>query len=99
MINWMDYKEGDILDVEIVEENTSSKVKVKLLPFEYSFHRKPYLSLIEIIETDNIERWGEGYVITLPLMVEESLTFLVDCKTKCNSHDLISRHGKFNLLN
>ena len=99
MINWFDYKEGDVLDIEIIEDSTSSIVKVKLLPFEYSLHRKPYLSLIQIIESNNLERWGEGYVITLPLLVEDSLTFLVDCKTQCNSHELISRYGKFNLLN
>lgn len=99
MINWFDYKEGDVLDIEIIEDSTSSIVKVKLLPFEYSLHRKPYLSLIQIIESNNLERWGKGYVITLPLLVEDSLTFLVDCKTHCNSHELISRHGKFNLLN
>jgi hypothetical protein len=99
MINWMDYKEGDTLDVEIVEDDSISKVKIKLLPFEYSLHRKPYLSLIQIIESNNVERWGEGYVITLPLVVEEKLTFLVDIKTKCNSHEFISRSGTFKILN
>lgn len=99
MINWLDYKEGDTLNIEIVEESTSSIVKVKVLQFEYSLHRKPYLSLLQVIETDNKERWGPGYVISLPLVVNESLTFLVDCKTLCNSHELISRHGSFNILN
>lgn len=99
MINWLDYKEGDVLDIEIVEESTSSIVKVKVLQFNYSLHRKPYLSLLQIIESDDIERWGKGYVITLPLLVEDGLTFLVDCKTLCNSHELISRYGKFILLN
>jgi len=77
MINWEDYKFNEELSLQIIDDELTFKLKVKIIEYEWSLHRHPFLADIQIVESDNHEVYPLNSIMRLPLETKETFTFLL----------------------
>ena len=77
MINWEDYKFNDEHNVQIIDENETFTLKIKMIEYEWSVHRKPYLADLKVIETTNETMYPLDSIMRLPINTEEKINFLL----------------------
>ena len=73
MINWEKYDFNDEQEVQIVDGDKTFTLKVKLIEYEWSLHREPYLADLKVIETTNNEEYPLESILRLPIETKDML--------------------------
>ncbi len=101
MINWDNYRIGDVLNLIIKCDDEETKLSVEIIEFEWFPHpRKPIIADVEVIQTDDNKQWSVGNVMRLPLITkDDEFKFLVKCPTPMHPNDEKTCRGIFYLQN
>ena len=99
MINWEDYKFNDEHKVQITDEEQIFTLKVKLVEYEWSLHREPYIADLKIIETNNEEVYPVDSIMRLPIETKETVNFLLFAPCSMSPNRELKRKGNITLLN
>jgi len=99
MIDWNNYREGDIVKLEISNDNIHNNLKVEIVEFEWAPNRTLHLTDVKILETSNELDYPIGGIIRLPMIVkDQEFKFLIKVKSKLIIEEKI-KSGYFNLIN
>lgn len=99
MINWEDYKFNEEHNVQIIDGEETFTLKVKMIEFEWSLHRKPYLADVQIIESNNEVVYPLESIMRLPIKTEEQINFLLFAPIDKAPAREFKRKGLISLIN
>lgn len=99
MINWVNYKFNEEHNLQIIDENETFNLKVKLVEYEWSLHRKPYIADLKVIETSDEETYPLDSIMRLPIETEDSVNFLLFAPIDMAPAREFKRKGNITLLN
>ena len=99
MINWEDYKFNDEHNVQIIDENETFTLKIKMIEYEWSLNRKPYLADLKVIATTNEEIYPLDSIMRLPINTEEKINFLLFAPIDKAPAREFKRKGLISLIN
>jgi hypothetical protein len=99
MINWEDYKFNDEHNVQIIDENETFILKIKMIEYEWSLNRKPYLADLKVIETTNETIYPLDSIMRLPINTEEKVDFLLFAPIDMAPAREFKRKGLISLIN
>ncbi len=99
MINWEDYNFNEEHNLQIVDGNETFTLKVKLVEYEWSLHREPYIADLKVIETSNEEMYPMDSVMRLPIETKDSVNFLLFAPCDMSPAREFKRKGNITLLN
>ena len=99
MINWEEHKFNEEHNVQIVDEDKTFNLKVKLIEYEWSLHREPYIADLKVIESSNEEEYPLESIMRLPIETKEYVNFLLFAPCDMSPGRELKRKGNFTLLN
>jgi len=99
MINWEHYDFNDEQEVQIIDGDKTFTLKVKLIEYEWSLHREPYLADLKVIETSNEEEYPLESIMRLPIETKDYVNFLLFAPTDKAPGRELKRKGNITLLN
>ena len=99
MINWEEYKFNEEHNVQIVDGEETFTLKVKMIEYEWSLHRKPYLADVQIIESNNETIYPLESIMRLPIKTEENINFLLFAPIDKAPAREFKRKGLITLIN
>jgi len=99
MINWVDYKFNEQHSLQIVDEENTFNLKVKIVEYEWSIHRHPLLADVQVIESDNIEVYPLNSIMRLPIETKDFVNFLLLAPIDMSPGRELKRKGNITLLN
>lgn len=99
MINWENYKFNEHHSVQIIDENKIFNLKVKMVEYEWSLHRKPYLADVQILESNDIEEYPLESIMRLPIETKDFVNFLLFAPCDMAPAREFKRKGIIKLLN
>jgi hypothetical protein len=77
MIKWDNFKFNQELSVTITDEEIDYELKVKIVEYEYNFHRLPYIADVKILESNNIIIYPLDSIMRLPIETSDYINFLL----------------------
>lgn len=99
MINWEEHKFNEEHNVQIVDENETFTLKVKLIEYEWSLHREPHIADLKVIETSDEEIYPLESVMRLPIETKDTVNFLLFAPIPMAPAREFKRKGNITLLN
>jgi hypothetical protein len=99
MINWEQHDFNKERNVQIIDEDKTFNLKVKMVEYEWSLHRHPLLADIQVVESDNHEVYPLNSIMRLPIETKENLTFLLFAPNEKEPNRELKRKGNIILLN
>ena len=93
MINWEEYRLNGEHNLEITDGDNTFNLKVKIIEYEWSLHRKPMLTDIQILESSNLEMYPLNSVMRLPMVTEDFVNFLLFAPTHMSPAREFKRKG------
>jgi hypothetical protein len=76
-IEWEEIMQNQNLSITVIEEEIKTLLTVKIIEIEWAPNRTPFIADLEIIETEDAERWYKGMVLVLPVHTNEKMKFMV----------------------
>jgi hypothetical protein len=98
-IEWEGMKQNQDLSITLIEEDKEYLLTVKIIEIEWTPNRLPFIADLEIVETDDAERWYEGMVLRLPIHTSEKMKFLVKAPKPCQPNREFSREAQIIINN
>ena len=98
-IEWEEMKQNQNLSITVVEEGNETPLTVKIIEIEWAPNRTPFIADLEIIETEDAERWYTGMILRLPIHTKEKLTFLVKAPKPGKPNREITREAQILINN
>ena len=99
MINWENYKFNEEHNVQIIDEDQTFTLKVKLIEYEWSLHREPYLADLKVLETNEETMYPLDSIMRLPIKTKDNVNFLLFSPIDMASAREFKRKGNITLLN
>lgn len=99
MINWQDYKFNQEHDVQIIDEEEIFTLRVKMIEYEWSIHREPYLADLQVIETNNELIYPLESIMRLPIRTQDNVNFLLFAPIDKAPAREFKRKGLISLIN
>jgi hypothetical protein len=99
MINWEEYNFNEEHNLQIVDDNETFTLKVKMIEYEWSLHREPYLADLKVIETNNEEIYPLDSIMRLPIKTKDNVNFLLFAPCDMAPAREFKRKGNITLLN
>ena len=99
MINWEEYDFNDEQEVQIVDGDKTFTLKVKLIEYEWSLHREPYLADLKVIETNNEKIYPLESIMRLPIKTKDNVNFLLFAPIDMAPTREFKRKGLISLIN
>jgi len=99
MINWEDYKFNQEHNVQIIDEKETFTLKVKMIEYEWSLHREPYLADLKVIATNNELIYPLESIMRLPIKTKDNVNFLLFAPIDMAPAREFKRKGLISLIN
>lgn len=99
MINWEEYDFNEEHSVKIVDGENTFNLKVKVIEYEWSLHRKPYIADVQVVESNDVEEYPLNSIMRLPLKTEDFINFLLFAPCHMSPARELKRKGFITLLN
>jgi len=78
MINWDDYNYNQEICLRILNYGTINEVVVKLLEYGWHAHgRIKITAIVEIIKSDDNEKWPVDAIMELPIKTDSVIKFIM----------------------
>jgi hypothetical protein len=99
MINWEEYKFNEEHNVQIVDGENTFTLKVKMIEYEWSLHREPYIADLKVIETNDETMYPLDSIMRLPIKTQDNVNFLLFAPIDMAPAREFKRKGNITLLN
>jgi len=99
MINWEEYNLNEEHNVQIIDEEQTFTLKVKLIEYEWSLHREPYLADLKVLETNDETMYPLDSIMRLPIKTKDNVNFLLFSPIDMAPAREFKRKGNITLLN
>ncbi len=98
-IEWEEMKHNQNLSITVIEEEIKTPLTVKIIEIEWAPNRTPFIADLEIIETEDVERWYKGMVLVLPVHTSEKMKFMVKAPIFGQPNRVFSREAQIIINN